>query len=103
MAIRVQTEFIRKATVRIIAYVYDDDGDLVDPTSVGVTIKKGSSIEQNDTAMSNAVMGTGIYEYYYTTSTSVSTGVYQIEIHVTDGSYHTYAHATFSMEAGINE
>lgn len=100
MAILVKTEFIRKDTVRIICYVYDDDEALVDASSVSVSIKKDTTVEI-DTGMNRTDPGT--YEYYYTTSTSVSTGVYQIECDILDGSYHTFVHATFNMEAGINE
>jgi len=33
MAIEIITEFVARATVRIIAYIKDDDGELVDPTA----------------------------------------------------------------------
>ncbi|MBA7608644.1 hypothetical protein ES703_15823 [subsurface metagenome] len=35
MAIEVISEFIAKATVRTIAYIYDDDGELTDPATGG--------------------------------------------------------------------
>lgn len=102
MAIRVQTEFVRKGTVRCIVYVYDDDEDLVDATSVDVSIidPDGTAVV-DETAMSKTATGT--YEYYYTTTTSVVEGDYQVEADITDGSYHTYVHSHFRMMAGINE
>lgn len=102
MSIRVVTEFIRKATVRILVYVYDDDGDLVDATSVDISIINPSGTAVVDeVAMTKA--STGTYEYYYTTTVSVVEGNYQIECDITDGSYHTYVHGHFSLAAGINE
>lgn len=102
MAIKVQTEFIRKGTIRIICYVYDDDEALVAATSVAVTI-----IDPAGTAVENATdMPTdtpGIYEYYYETSITVEEGDYQVECDITDGSYHTFVHSHFNMKAGIKE
>ena len=102
MAIRVETEFTRKGTVRVICYVYDDDEALVDATSVSISI-----IPPNKTAVVNDVgmtkTSTGTYEYFYTTTASVEEGDYQIECDILDGSYHTFAHNHFNMSAGINE
>jgi len=109
MAIRVQTEFIRKGTIRVICYVYDDDEDLVAATSVSISIidpdgdiaVNASAVSVDEVAMTTSTPG--IYEYYYTTLTSVDIGNYQIECDVLDGSYHTFVHGHFSMKAGINE
>lgn len=102
MAIKVVTEFIRKGTVRIIVYVYDDDEALVDATSVDVSVvDPDGTVVVDEQAMSKTATGT--YEYYYETTISVDEGDYQIECDVTDGTYHTYAHGHFSMVAGINE
>ncbi len=103
MAIKVITEFIRKGTVRIIAYVYDDDGDLVDATGLDVSIKDPSGTLVIDEVAMTDKIATGAYEYYYTTTTAVVVGNYRYEIDVLDGSYHTYAHGHFRMTAGINE
>ncbi len=102
MAIKVQTEFVRKGTVRVICYVYDDDEDLVDATSVAISIKDSSGTVVKD-AQAMTKTATGVYEYYYTTTTAVEKGNYQVECDILDGSYHTFAHAHFSMKAGINE
>lgn len=103
MAIKVQTEFIRKATLRTIVYVYDDDEALVNATTVDITI-----IDPDGTVVVNEVDMTpptskGTYEHYYTTTTSIVEGDYQIECDITDGSYHTYVHAHVSFTAGIKE
>ena len=102
MAILVRTDFVRKATVRVICYVYDDDEALVDATSVSVSIipPNGTAVV-DDQAMTKTA--TGIYEYFYTTTASVAEGDYQVECDILDGSYHTFAHGHFKMAAGINE
>lgn len=102
MAIRVQTEFIRKGTVRIIVYVYDDDEALVDATSIDISIvDPDGDVVVDEQAMTKTATGT--YEYYYTTDEDNVEGDYQIEVDITDGSYHTYEHGHFNMVAGINE
>ncbi len=102
MAILVQTEFIRKGTVRIICYVYDDDEALVDATSVAVSIvDPDGTVVVDEQAMNKTATGT--YEYFYTTTTGVDEGDYQVECDILDGSYHTFAHGHFNMVAGINE
>ncbi len=109
MAILVKSEYIRKDTVRILVYVYDDDEALVDATTVDISIvDPNGDIAVNASSVSVTEIGmtktaTGVYEYFYTTSTSVIEGDYQIECDITDGSYHTYVHSHFSMAAGINE
>ena len=102
MAILVKSEYIRKDTVRVLCYVYDDDEALADATSVDISIKdpKGT-VQVDETAMTKTA--TGVYEYYYTTDTDNVEGDYQVECDVTDTSYHTYAHGHFKMVAGINE
>lgn len=102
MAILVQTEFIRTATIRTICYVYDDDEALVDPTSVSITIKDpDGTLVANDQAMTKN--STGMYEYFYTPATTAILGRYQIECDVLDGSYHTIRHSHFKLEKGISE
>jgi len=102
MAIKVQTDFIRKGTVRIICYVYDDDEALVAATSVRVSIVDPTSeVVVNATLMDTDTEG--IYEYYYETSTSLEEGDYQVECDILDGSYHSYVHSHFTIKAGINE
>ncbi|KKK97027.1 hypothetical protein LCGC14_2656870 [marine sediment metagenome] len=102
MAIKVQTEFVRKGTVRVICYVYDDDEALVAATSVALSIidPDGTAVVDEQAMSATA---TGVYEYFYTTTTAVIPGNYQIECDVLDGSYHTFVHGHFSMTAGINE
>lgn len=102
MAILVQSDFIRKGTVRTICYVYDDDEALVDATSVDISIKDpDGTMVIDEVAMTKTA--TGVYEHFYTTTTAVVVGDYQVECDVTDGSYHTYQHASFRMKKGINE
>jgi len=102
MAILVKSEFIRKDTVRIIVYVYDDDEALVAATSVKISIAgPNGDIEVDEVAMTTDTAG--VYEYYYTTTTDVGEGDYQIECDILDGSYHTFVHSHFSISAGINE
>jgi len=102
MAIRVQTEFTRAGTVRIIYYNYDDDEALADATSVAISIIPPSgTVVVDEVAMNKTA--TGVYEYYYETTSSVEEGAYQIEVVALDGSYKTIVPSHFTMEAGINE
>ena len=102
MAILVQTEFVRKSTVRIIVYIYDDDEALVAATSVAVSIiDPDGTVVEDETNM--PATATGVYEYYYTTTTAVIEGDYQIECDILDGSYHTFVHSHFKLVSGINE
>ena len=103
MAIRVQTEFTRKGTIRVIYYNYDDDEALADATSVAISIMPptGTTPVVDEATMDKT--DTGIYEYYYETTTSVEEGDYQIEVTALDGSYKTIEHSHFNMAAGINE
>ena len=102
MAIRVQTQFIRKGTVRVICYVYNDAGALVECSGVKVSIKDpiGEIVADEQTMEPS---DTGVYEYLYTTTVAVEEGNYQVECDIRDGTYHTYVHGSFSMKAGINE
>ena len=102
MAIRVQTEFVRRGTIRIICYVYDDDGALVAATSVSISIKNpAGTVVVDEVAMS--ATATGVYEYFYTTTTAVVEGDYQVEVDILDTSYHTFVHGHFNITAGVNE
>ena len=102
MAIKVQTEFVRRGTIRCICYVYDDDEALVAATSVAISIvDPDGTVVADEVAMT--ATATGVYEYYYTTTITVDKGNYQIEVDILDGSYHTFAHSHFSITAGVNE
>ena len=102
MAIKVMTEFIRKATIRIICYVYDDDEALVDATSVAVSIvDPDGTVKVDEIGMTKT--STGTYEYYYTTTALLLEGDWQIECDILDGSYHTFENSHFDLAAGINE
>ena len=102
MAIKVMTEFVRKATIRIIVYVYDDDEALVDATSVSISIVDPKGTVKVDAAAMTKT-STGTYEYFYTTTTLFVEGDWQIECAILDGSYTTFAHSHFNLTAGINE
>ena len=95
--IEVQIEFIAKTTIRIIAYIYDDDGALVDPTGCAAggylcvtliitdpagTVKVPSEGDGDDTMTRSAK---GIYEYYYKTTTSSTKEWWHGEVVAVDG------------------
>ena len=64
MAITVQTEFLDVATVRVNAYIYDDNDALADPTAVTIDIFDPDGTKQvNGVAMTKTSKGT--YYYYY--------------------------------------
>lgn len=102
MAIEVISDFIRKDTVRLIQYVYDDDEALVDATSVDVTVvDPAGTVVVDEQAMNKTA--TGVYEYFYQTTDSVIQGSYRVETDITDSSYHTHGHGHFRVVKGINE
>lgn len=86
--INVQIEFIAKTTVRVIAYVYDDDGALVDPvTSIKVTITDpNGDVQVDEEAMTQQDSVTGVYEYYHKTEAAATKGQWTGEVEVIDGS-----------------
>lgn len=90
MGIEVISEFIAKATVRTIAYIYNDAGVLVDPLSGG-SIKisiwdpDGGDPVVDGIAMTKQDSVTGVYEYYYKTTASSKKGWWRGEVDVIDG------------------
>ena len=64
MAVTVVTEFNDNATVRVIAYIYDDDDALSDPTGATIDIYDPDNAKQVDgSAMSSSE--TGVYTNFY--------------------------------------
>lgn len=84
MVIKVVIEFLQGTTVWVRAYIYDKDGDLVDPTtSVKLDVWDSAGTKQVD----NQTMdkdSTGIYDYYYNTSTSSAEGNWRGIVWATD-------------------
>ena len=97
MAIKVQTEFIDAASVRIITYVYNAAGKLEDATGLTIDIyDPDGTLTIDGVAMDN--QGTGIYDYYYhkgATSAAMASGRWRGIVLVTDG-----AGATAVISAG---
>ena len=95
MAIEVISKFIAGATVKVTAYIKDEDGDLVDPTSVKIIITDPDGTEiipsegNGDDDMTqyeiDEVPQTGIYEYFYNTTTASTKGWWRGEVVVVDG------------------
>ena len=85
MAIKVITEFLQNATIRIRAYFYDDDDALVDPTQRLIELwdAEGEKL-QNNTAM--AYVSKGIYEHYEYTDTDSPEGHWRGVVWAVDGS-----------------
>ncbi len=99
MSIKVITEFLQGSTVRIRVYVYDDDGDLVDPTtSVTVDIWDSAGTKQVD-GVAMTKVSTGIYEYYYNTSSSSETGSWRGIIWTVDGTYTSEGSFGFKVKS----
>ena len=85
MAIEVVTDFIAKDTVWVRAYVKDSDGDLADPTtSIKITITDPDDTDQVS-SQDMTKDSTGVYDYYYNTTTSSTTGEWGIEVITIDG------------------
>ena len=85
MGLDVVAEFLARATVRIRAYIYDDDGELAPPTAVTIDLydPDGTAIETG-AAMTEA--DKGIYEYYYKTTIDSPTGWWRGVVWAVDGS-----------------
>lgn len=93
-------KFLAGATIWVRAYVYDSDGDLVDPTtSIKVTLVDADGTTQVD-AQAMAQAGTGIYDYYYTTESDCAEGWWNGEVWTVDGSGDTAktSSESFSVE-----
>ena len=85
MAIEVQIEFIAKTTIRVVAYVYNDAGTLVNPTtSIKLTLTDKDGTKQVD-AQAMSLISTGIYEYFCKTTTSSVKGWWTGEVVTVDG------------------
>ena len=85
MAIEVQIEFIAKTTIRVVAYVYNDAGSLVNPTtSIKLTLTDPEGAKPvEDQAMD--LVSKGIYEDFHKTTTGSEKGWWNGEIVVIDG------------------
>jgi len=101
--ITVLTEFIKKATVRVVAYVYNEAGNLVDPTHLTTPIRvtiydpDGTVTATEDAAM-DSTGETGIYDYYFATDADTASGWYRGVIEVMDGTDPVYTTmGTFSF------
>ena len=102
MGNKVVIEFLSSATVRVIAYVYDNNDALVDPTGVTIDIYDPEGTKQvDDVAMSS--VSTGIYDYYYhkgVGEAAMSTGRWRGTVKPVDGSGvdATYSPQSFSFK-----
>lgn len=85
--------FPDKASVWVLALIYDEDNALVDPTAVKVSITDpDDTLKVDEAAMTQYESTTGIYEYFYhtgTTSDPMDKGQWKGEILVIDGSGET--------------
>jgi hypothetical protein len=101
MAIKVVTKFLDQATVRILGYIYDDDGALVDPTSVKIDLYDPDGTQQLElSAMTQS--DTGIYYYLYNKgsgSDPMGAGQWRGTVWAYDGSGdgETRSHGSFSF------
>lgn len=86
MAIEVVAEFLRNATIRVIAYVKDDDGDLVDPTQCLIELwdADGTKLRDNIAMATNPAVG--VYEHYEYTDTDSPEGHWRGVVWSIDGS-----------------
>jgi len=84
------TQFIDKATIWILAFIYDPaTGELDDPTAIKVTVIDPDGTTQVDAAaMTKYETETGIYEYKYhkgATSDPMDKGQWRGRVDVIDG------------------
>lgn len=85
MGIEVITEFIGKATIMVRASIYDDNGNLADPTSCKFTIIDPSNVTQVDNQNYSAKEAAGIFRYYYNTTKATEKGDWRGEVEIVDG------------------
>ena len=88
MGVKTQVEFIAAATVGVRTWVYDDDDTLSTPTSITITIKDPDGTAQVS-ASAMTENATGIYDYFYNTTTSTAKGSWTGFVTVTDGTGDT--------------
>ena len=96
----VQTSFVDRATVWILALIYDEDGTLVDPTSVKISIYDPDGTLIVDAAsMTQYAATTGIYEYKYhmdASADAMTKGKWRILGDVIDGTGATAVISPFN-------
>jgi hypothetical protein len=81
--------FPDKATIWVLALIYDENKALVDPTAVKISIIDPDDVTQvNEVSMTKYEDTTGIYEYFYhkgTAAAPMDTGQWRGEIITIDG------------------
>ena len=85
----VQVKFISKSAVLVRAFIYDDDGELTDPTtSIKVTIVNPDGVKKVDAVLmtKNTDYTKGVYDYIYRTDADSVEGNWLGEVWVVDGS-----------------
>ena len=101
MAIEVISEFTATATVRTIAYIYDDDGNLVEPSSVSISIwdpDGGDPVVDSVNIVVTGRVEDGIYEHYYNTDADSEKGYWRGQIAVVDGTYTSIGNFGFRVK-----
>lgn len=97
-------KYLAGATIWVRAYVYDSDDALVDPTTIKLTLVDADSTTKVDN-VAMAKSDTGIYDYYYNTSSSSAEGWWNGEVWVVDGTGDSaktsFASFSVKVEAGV--
>jgi len=103
MAIEVVSEYLNTATVRIIAYVYNDSDALTDPTGITIEIWNPAGTRQllddPNYPIAMTQTATGIYEYYYHKGSGVNamtSGRWRFTVTVVDGAGASAIYSTGS-------
>lgn len=100
MAIEVQTRFVARTTVRIIAYVYNDSDELVNPTSIKLSLWDADGKLQVNAAtmddLSPAVTGT--FWKYCETAVDSAKGQWRGEVVTVDGDDEITSIGLFGFE-----
>ena len=98
--------FVDRATVWVLAHVYNADGDLVDPTSIKISIYDPDGTLKVDAAsMTQYAATTGIYEYKYhmdATADAMAKGKWRILGDVIDGTGATAVISPFNSGWEVN-
>ena len=102
--IEVVSEFVDVATVRSLAYVYNEGGTLVNATKALIKIVAPSStVVPGTVEMSNE--STGLYQHLLQLGGTAEAGEYLGEVDIIDGSGSTAVHSpgnfSFNVKAGL--
>ena len=88
MNLEIIIQYTAGASIRTVVFVYDDDDELVDPTSVLITWvdADGETQVSAEEIVVTGKLEAGIFEHYCNTTTGSAKGWWQGTVKIVDGS-----------------